>query len=150
MKVIILLADSAQAVNGKLYVLGGGWSITGPNPSPSALAIKIEVPWDEANKKHKMKLQLLDTDGRPVIIPTPVGEQPLLLEGEFEVGRPPGLKPGTPIDFAAAFNMPPFPLKPDGRYVWKLWINGESNENWEVAFSTAPHPPESQAPRKAT
>ena len=39
MKVTILLADAAQAAEGKLYVLGGGWSITGPDPSPMALAI---------------------------------------------------------------------------------------------------------------
>ena len=32
MKVTMLLADSAQAIEGKLYILGGGWSITGPDP----------------------------------------------------------------------------------------------------------------------
>ena len=32
MKVTILLADAAQAVEGKLFVLGGGWSVTGPEP----------------------------------------------------------------------------------------------------------------------
>src|SRR5207244_5203833 len=39
-KVTILLADAAQAVEGKLYVLGGGWSTTGPDPAPMARAIK--------------------------------------------------------------------------------------------------------------
>ena len=38
MKVTILLADAAQAVEGKLYILGGGWSITGPDPSPMSRA----------------------------------------------------------------------------------------------------------------
>ena len=37
----MLLADSAQAVEGKLYILGGGWNITGPEPSPSGIAIYI-------------------------------------------------------------------------------------------------------------
>jgi hypothetical protein len=27
MKLTMLLADAAEAVNGKLYILGGGWSI---------------------------------------------------------------------------------------------------------------------------
>ena len=57
MKVTILLADAAEAVNGKLYVLGGGWSITGPDPSPMALAIKIEVPWDQSNQPHVCRLR---------------------------------------------------------------------------------------------
>ena len=39
-----MLADSAQEVGGKLYILGGGWSVTGPVVPPSAVAIKIDVP----------------------------------------------------------------------------------------------------------
>jgi len=26
----MMLADAAQAVNGKLYIMGGGWSVMGP------------------------------------------------------------------------------------------------------------------------
>ena len=51
MKVTILLADSAQAINGKLYILGGGWSIADPGPVVMALAMKIEVPWDQAKRQ---------------------------------------------------------------------------------------------------
>ena len=50
MKVTMLLADVAQAVAGKLYVLGGGWSMMGSGPTPSALAVKIDIPWDQANR----------------------------------------------------------------------------------------------------
>ena len=59
MKVTMMLADSAQAIGGKLYVLGGGWSITGPAPTPSAIVIKIDVPWDQANIKHHAKFELV-------------------------------------------------------------------------------------------
>jgi hypothetical protein len=140
MKVTMLLADAAEAVNGKLYVLGGGWSITGPDPMPSAIAIKIDVPWDEANKRHSLKLTLVDTDDKPAMVPTPVGEQPLEFRFEFEVGRPPGLKPGTPLDYALAINLGPVPLQPDSRYVWRLWIDEKTDEDWQVAFSTRPRP----------
>lgn len=138
MKVTILLADFAQVVNGKLYIMGGGWSITGPKPTPSALAIKIEVPWNEANRKHNIKLELLDSDFHAVLVPTPVGESPVVLSGDFEVGRPPGLPPGSPLDMIYAFNIGPLPLAPGKRYVWKLTIDGETNESWQVAFSTRP------------
>src|SRR4029450_7500344 len=97
MRVTILLADSAQVAAGKLYILGGGWSITGPEPAPGALAIKIEVPWNESNRRHRLRLALLDADGHPVMAPGEPGG-PLEIIGDFEVGRPPGLMPGTPID----------------------------------------------------
>jgi hypothetical protein len=139
MKVTILLADAAQAAEGKLYVLGGGWSITGPDPSPMALAIKIEVPWDQANQPHTCRLELLDSDGQAVETETPEGEQAIFFEANFEVGRPAGVKPGTPIDLPLAVNIPPVPLEPGGRYEWRLSIDGEAQPDWRVAFSTRPH-----------
>lgn len=138
MKVTMLLADSAQAVDGKLYILGGGWSLTGPEAIPSAIAVKIEIPWDEANKKHALKLVLVDADGRPVKVPTPTGEVPVELGTDFEVGRPPGLKPGTALDFVFAVNIGPLPLAPDGRYVWRLSIDERTDQDWELVFSTRP------------
>ena len=64
MKVTLMLADSAQAVGGKLYILGGGWSLTGPEPASFALAGKIEVPWDQAGFSHTFRLALFDSDGQ--------------------------------------------------------------------------------------
>ena len=136
MKVTILLADAAQAVEGKLFVLGGGWSITGPEPSPMALAIKIEVPWDQANQQHACRLELLDSDGQAVLVDTGEGEQPIFIEAGFEVGRPAGVKPGTPIDLPIALRLGPLPLPPAGRFEWRLSIDGEEHPDWRVAFST--------------
>jgi hypothetical protein len=139
MKVTMLLADSAQAVGGKLYILGGGWSITRADPpSPSALAIKIEVPWDQANVRHTCRIELVDSDFVPVMVPSQTGElEPLALDPAFEVGRPPGVKPGTPLDFTFAINFGPLPLDPGTRYEWRLSINGQADDDWRVAFSTA-------------
>ncbi len=136
----MLLADSAQAIDGKLYILGGGWSIIGPDPTPFAIAIKIEVPWDEANKRHKFELRLLDADGSVVRQKEADGEKPVEITGEFEVGRPPGLKPGTPLDFPFAVNLNPVRLEPGSRYVLQLYIDGHGDEDWQVAFSTRPKP----------
>ena len=105
-----MLADHAQAVGGKLYIAGGGWSLTGPQPAPMAVVIEIEVPWDQANRKHKWVLELLDSDGHAFQVPTPTGEQPVKVEADFEVGRPPGLQAGTPLDVPIAINFGPLPL----------------------------------------
>lgn len=138
MKVTMLLADAAQTVDNKLYILGGGWSVTGPEPAPSAVALKIEVPWDQTNKKHSFELSLLDADGQAVVAPTPEGERAIQVSGEFEVGRPVGLPPGVPIDVAMAFNFGPMPLPPGGRFTWRLAIDKQSKEEWQVSFSTRP------------
>jgi len=132
-----MLADSAQEVGGKLYILGGGWSITGPEPVPMAIALKLEVPWDRTNEQHSLLLELLDEDGEPVLVPgTDNDEVPLQVTGEFEAGRPPGIKPGTPIDSALAVNFGPLPLKGGRRYQWRLSIDGETEEDWTLGFST--------------
>jgi hypothetical protein len=140
MKVTLLLADAAQAVGGKLYILGGGWSIIGPDPTPMAIAIKIEVPWTEANISHKLRLALFDEDGHAVRVPTPTGEQPFEIHIPFEVGRPVGVRTGTPLDLPLAINLAPLPLRPNSRYVWRCFINDTTLDEWQVSFSTRPLP----------
>ena len=89
MKVTMMLADAAQAVEGKLYILGGGWSLTGPAPSPSAIALYIQVPWDRTNVEHSFRLDLVDSDGNAVELETEAdADEPVTFEGSFEVGRP--------------------------------------------------------------
>jgi hypothetical protein len=84
-----------------------------------------------------MRLELLDADGAPVEVGDAEHEaEPVLLmdDMEFEVGRPAGLKPGTPLDFPLAFNVGPLPLEP-GRYEWRLSIDGRSDEDWRLPFT---------------
>jgi hypothetical protein len=133
----MLLADAAQAVGGKLYILGGGWSVCGPAPTPMAIGLKIEVPWDRANASHTWQLDLRDGDGIAIDLPDPEGElQPVQVGGTFEVGRPPGLKPGTGIDFTLAINFGPLPLPPGQIYEWILKIDDETEDEWRLTFQT--------------
>jgi hypothetical protein len=147
-KVTLLLADFAQVSEGKLNIIGGGWSVTGPFPVPSAVAAKIEVPWDQANKRHHVVLELKDEDGRPVLFPSPLdGDlKAVRVDADLEVGRPPGLTPGTPLDAPMAVNIGPMPLTPGKRYIWELSINDETHEDWRVPFSVRGFPPGFQPP----
>ena len=131
----MLLADYAVVSDGKLTIVGGGWSQTGPEPAAFGIGLLIQVPWDQANTPHAFSVELLDTDGASVSFDTDEeGEQPVSFGGEFEVGRPPGLKPGTPLDFPVAVNSSPLPLEP-GRYVWRLTIDGTSHQDWTLPFT---------------
>ena len=136
----MVLCDYCQAAEGKLNIIGGGWSVTGPQPAPFGIALLFQVPWDQANEQHNFRLELLDADGRAVMVPTPEGEQALFVEGQFETGRPPGVKRGTPLHFPVAFNSGPQPLPPGGRYEWRLTVDGESDEDWRLAFTTREDP----------
>jgi hypothetical protein len=136
----MMLCDYAQVADGKLYISGGGWSFTGPGPAQYAIALKIDVPWDRTNNQIQFALKLVGQDGQVVTQDTPLGPQPVEMQGEFEVGRPPGLKRGTPIDVPLALNLPPLLLPPGQRFSWELTLDGETNEDWHLAFTTRPLP----------
>jgi hypothetical protein len=131
---MMMLADYAQAVNGKLYIVGGGWNILYV-ASPTAVAIQMHVSWDLTNARHTWRLELLDSDGAAVVVPGPVEEQAVALEGDFEVGRPPGAPLGSEQGVVLAINLAPLPLTAGARYEWRLSVNGQSDENWRLPFS---------------
>jgi hypothetical protein len=134
-KTTLLLCDHAQEVAGKLYVLGGGWSMYRGSPVTMALAVKIAVPWDAANVPHEFTARLVDEDGEDPVLAGPEGEQlptTIQFQGQFEAGRPAGLAPGSELDAPFAVNIAGLPLQP-GRYEWQVAIDGDLVDR--VAFS---------------
>ncbi|MEM7092693.1 MAG: hypothetical protein AAF567_06810 [Actinomycetota bacterium] len=125
-RVNMLLCDSAQAVGGKLFVLGGGLSVMGPRPQPLAIAIHVTVPWDRGNVKHDWRIDLVDEDGRPVM----VNDKPIAVRGQFEAGRPSGLRAGTPLGVALAINLTALRLRPGVGYSFVFTVAGESRAEW--------------------
>ena len=120
---------------GKLYVLGGGWSIYRGSPVTMALAVKIAVPWDAANMPHAFSARLLTEDGGDPMLAAPDGTlsaTEINFQGSFEAGRPPGLAPGSELDAPFAVNISGLPLVA-GRYEWQIAVDGEPLEH--VAFT---------------
>jgi hypothetical protein len=125
---ILLLCDAAVAdPTGKIHMLGAGWSMTSSPTPPSAVAVFLKVPWDRSNQKLPCALQLRDADGQPVKIE----DQTIGVEQTLEVGRPPGLPPGTPLDAAFSLSAPSLPLAP-GRYEWVLTV---AEGQWAISFT---------------
>jgi hypothetical protein len=123
-EVTMLLCDSAQSMAGKLYILGGGWTqVIVPTGAPvtMALAIRMRIPWDRANDQFPVKAFLANSDAEPIEVE---GAPPIEASGVIEVGRPPGLERGSPLDAMMAFNFPGLPLQP-GPYVWIFEVAGE-------------------------
>lgn len=136
MKATLLLCDYIQSADGKLNIIGAGWNVTTPGVVPSGIGMIFEIDWDKANERQSWQLQLEDEDGNQVVVPTEAGNQPIVIADAFEVGRPPGTKPGVPLVFCAGINIGPLPLAPDRRYQWRLTWNGETREDWILTFST--------------
>jgi len=117
----LLVADGAQVVGGKLYLLGGGWDrltvpeLPGQPATPFAVAVGVNVPWSLTNRKMSFSIDVRDADG---------GHVGKLVGGELEVGRPPGLRSGAPRRFQIAGPAGP-QLPAAGRYVIECAIVGE-------------------------
>ena len=63
MRATLLLADYARVSDGKLDVIGGGWSIiNATGPFGCFVAALFQIPWDQTNTKQKFRFDLLDAD----------------------------------------------------------------------------------------
>lgn len=96
----LIIADAAQVVGGKLYLLGGGYDRvmlpkTPPAPHSMSVAVSFRVPWNETNVKHNFELEILDGDGHKIFGGS----------GQFEVGRAPGILPGQDQRTQLAMNI---------------------------------------------
>jgi len=123
MDAMLLLCDYAESVNGKLYIMGGGWTMCPAGPRSMAVAVRIDVPWSDTNTKHQVALFLQDAEGNRVVLGEP--PQPVEATGDFEVGRPPGIPQGSEMNFTAVFGFLGLPLDANAGYRWQLEINGE-------------------------
>lgn len=126
----MVLCDFAEAVNGKLYIMGAGWEQLRANaPVPVAVALIVTVPWDQTNAQHELIMELADEDGHRVTLGSP--PQEVVQRVTFEAGRPPGVRPGTAQNapLALRFNALPLPL---GGYSFIVRI--DSAEKARVSF----------------
>jgi hypothetical protein len=85
----LILADRAEAINGKLYMMGGAWDRLGVKdfnaPVSLGMAIGVLIPWMATNVEHVLNVHLEHEDG------TTIGSQ---VQGRLNTGRPPNAVPG--------------------------------------------------------
>jgi len=120
--VTAFLCDYAEERLGKLYIMGAGWDVAIANtPMPIALAMTVQVPWDEANRPHELAIDLADQDGQPALI----NGDPVRIRGKFEAGRPAGVPPGTSLNMPLAPRIPQI-LLAAGTYTFNILIDDEA------------------------
>ncbi len=86
----LILADASEAINGKVYALGAGWNELRlpslPQEYGFGIALAVDVPWSETNRRHSLALHIQGPDGEMI------GDE---FSMEFEAGRPPGSVEGA-------------------------------------------------------
>lgn len=100
----IALCNHAEAVNGLLYLSGAGWTDHWRTPNPDGefatshfgIGVSILVPWAETNRRFALRIRVEGEDGEPEIAD---------MDGELELGRPPGLPPGSDLRATLAINV---------------------------------------------
>lgn len=95
----VILADRAEAINGKLYVMGGGWDrLDVPDlsqPVTFGFAVGVLIPWNATNENHPLQIILEHEDGEKV------GRE---FNVTVNVGRPPTAIPGQSFRAIIAVN----------------------------------------------
>ena len=63
----LILADLAEVLNGKLYMMGGAWDRRHfrdiAAPVPLTIVVGVLVPWNLTNEPHRLRIRLEDEDG---------------------------------------------------------------------------------------
>ncbi|MBA2414964.1 MAG: hypothetical protein H0V64_03560 [Geodermatophilaceae bacterium] len=124
-----MLCDSAAAVDGKLYIQGGGWNAIAAGVMPFAaprigMALLIGVPYGDTERRHQLTVGLADEDGSqlPLGPVTDTGRASHLQLG-FEVGRPAKLPPGDTQLLPFALNIDGYAFARPGGYAFVIAVD---------------------------
>lgn len=126
-----MLCDSAAAVEGKLYVQGGGWNAIAAGSMPFtapriSMALLISVPYGDTLRRHQLTVGLQDEDGSALPLgPTVEGGRAAHLQVGFEVGRPAQLPPGDTQLLPFALNIDGYQFTRPGGYVFVIRVDDD-------------------------
>jgi Family of unknown function (DUF6941) len=136
---VMMAADGAQAVGGKLYVLGGGFDRlnmpTVPFHHRFDLAMLIDVPWNATNQPYEVVVELVNAD---------MEFAGYRAEARMETGRPPGIRQGTSITIPIAIPVVAEFREP-GRYVLRASVNGRPKNQLAIEAVAPPSATQSAA-----
>jgi len=130
----LLLADAATIADGKLYILGAGWSITGPGSLPSAVVLIVDFIPPRVDEKHDCEVMLVDPQGKPAVLGAARGVPDIIRFTLSIEENTQQTEPGT-SSYLHVMTIPALPLIPGSKYAWRLTVNGEERPEWTRQFS---------------
>lgn len=130
-----ILADRAEAVNGKLYMMGGAWDRYAiqnfANPIPISFALGILVPWLATNRQYTLAITIENLERQPV--------PNFNLTAGFVAGRPAHITQGETQRVTLAIPTVFFQVKEPGEYqaVARLSSGAESRVPFHLIQAAA-------------
>jgi hypothetical protein len=132
-RITAMLADSAEAVNGKLYLLGGGWDTLAVTHLPTvqsrvAVAVLVRTGWNDTDEPHQLTLHLETEDGDRVPLARG-GDAPIdTLAARITTHRSPLIRPGDDQNAPLTFTINDLVLDRVGGFSWVITVDGEPVE----------------------
>lgn len=117
--ILLITADAATISEGKINMLGGGWTRIAAGDANFCVVVRIDFPWTLTNSELNWSLDLVTQDGQPYL---PVeGSGPVHLEGQAHVARPENLPHGSSVEAPLVFPFVQLPLR-TGTLEWRFQI----------------------------
>jgi len=124
----LILANHIEAINGLLYISGGGWTDLHRPIIPNqgmlithfGIGISILVPWDQTNREHSLSINVEDADGIAILTAPPA---------PITVGRPPTLALGSEQHAIVALGID-FAFPRTGSYRVVARLNDRDERTW--------------------
>jgi hypothetical protein len=119
----LLVADRAEVVNGKLYLMGGAWDRIQPPTFPHrmilGIALGVRIPFAHTDDQHTVAVEMNQDDQRLVGF-----------EAKLTTGRPPGMA-GMDMLVPMAFNIP-LSIPAEGQVVLRASVDGRAPRRHEI------------------
>ena len=119
----LLVADRAEVVNGKLYLMGGAWDRISPPAFPHrmilGIALGVRIPFAHTDDQHTVAVELMQDEQRLIGF-----------EAKLTTGRPPGMA-GMDMLVPMAFNIP-VAIPAEGQLVIQASLDGRGIRRHEI------------------
>lgn len=139
---VALLADSVQAVRGKLFVLGGGWDTLWvrrlPARHPSlAIGLRLRVPVSWKSETIILSVELQDEDGQ-AMLPRPLSHEIRLPE------NPPTSPTASDFGLIRSFTFNNLQFEREGAYSFVISVDEEPVSRLRFTVRARPGTPGAQ------
>jgi hypothetical protein len=134
-----LLADAVQVLQGKLYVLGGGWNtlFVGEFPArhPSlGVGLRVRVPWSWTDRPLRISIDLQDEDGARMLPGPPIAQG-------VKVSRPQGMPDGSDVVLARSFTFNNLTFPKPGGYSFVISLDDDPADRLRFTVLQRPASP---------
>lgn len=143
----VILANHVEAVNGLLYISGGGWTdlhrLIQPNGQPPVnhfgVGVSVRIPWTQTNQPHRLAVRVEDEDAAVVVV---------RVDAQLNVGRPATIPQGADQHAVIGIGVETAFPKPGGYRVIAVLDDELDTRTWAFRVHDVPATPTALPPAR--